>query len=51
MKNVLFVLYEDFHSNSAVHVHHFANHLIELGLDCVVSVPFLLAVVNYLLQT
>lgn len=40
MKNVLFVLYEDFHSNSAVHVHHFANHLIELGLDCVVSVPY-----------
>lgn len=40
MKNVLFVLYEDFHSNSAVHVHHFANNLIELGLDCVVSVPY-----------
>lgn len=40
MQNVLFVLYEDFHSNSAVHVHYFANNLIELGLDCVVSVPY-----------
>ncbi|MEB3340288.1 glycosyltransferase [Okeania sp.] len=39
MKNILFVLYEDFHSNSALHVHHFANNLVELGLDCAVAVP------------
>ncbi|NJR69803.1 MAG: methyltransferase domain-containing protein [Synechococcales cyanobacterium CRU_2_2] len=37
--NILFVLYHDFSSNSAVHVHHFANGLIELGMDCVVAVP------------
>lgn len=39
MLNVLFVLYHDFRSNSAVHVHHFANNLANLGCDCVVSVP------------
>lgn len=39
MQNILFVLYEDFHSNSALHVHHFANNLITLGCDCVVAVP------------
>ena len=39
MKNILFVLYEDFHSNSALHVHHFANNLVKFGFDCVVSVP------------
>lgn len=39
MKNILFVLYEDFYCNSALHVHHFANNLVKLGLDCVVSVP------------
>ncbi|MDY7002582.1 MAG: glycosyltransferase family 4 protein [Cyanobacteriota bacterium] len=39
MKNILFVLYEDFHSNSALHVHHFANNLVKLGFDCVVAVP------------
>lgn len=39
MKNILFVLYEDFYCNSALHVHHFANNLVSLGLDCVVSVP------------
>lgn len=39
MQNILFVLYHDFHSNSAVHVHHFANHLVTQGLDCVVAVP------------
>ncbi|MGK7920850.1 MAG: glycosyltransferase family 4 protein [Trichodesmium sp.] len=39
MKNILFVLYEDFHSNSALHVHHFANNLVKLGFNCVVSVP------------
>ncbi len=37
--NILFVLYHDFSSNSAVHVHHFANELIALGCDCVVAVP------------
>jgi glycosyltransferase involved in cell wall biosynthesis len=37
--NVLFVLYESLESNSAVHVHHFANHLTTLGWDCVVTVP------------
>ena len=39
MKNILFVLYEDFYCNSALHVHHFANNLVSLGLDCVVAVP------------
>ncbi|MCL2923261.1 MAG: glycosyltransferase [Trichodesmium sp. MAG_R04] len=39
MKNILFVLYEDFHSNSALHVHHFANNLVKFGFDCVVTVP------------
>ena len=37
--NLLFVLYHDFSSNSAVHVHQFANHLVKLGVDCVVAVP------------
>ncbi|OZH55558.1 hypothetical protein AFK68_03810 [Hydrocoleum sp. CS-953] len=39
MKNILFVLYEDFHSNSALHVHHFANNLVKFGFDCLVTVP------------
>lgn len=39
MLNILFVLYHDFSANSAVHVHQFANHLVESGLDCVVAVP------------
>jgi glycosyltransferase involved in cell wall biosynthesis len=39
MLNILFVLYHDFSSNSAVHVHQFANHLVKVGLDCVVAVP------------
>ncbi|MEG4280748.1 glycosyltransferase [Microcoleus sp. MON1_C1] len=39
MQNILFVLYNDFHSQSAIHVHHFANNLIAQGLDCVVCVP------------
>jgi glycosyltransferase involved in cell wall biosynthesis len=39
MLNILFVLYHNFSSNSAVHVHHFANNLVELGCDCVVAVP------------
>jgi len=40
MLNILLVLYHDFSSNSAVHVHHFSNNLINLGLDCVVAVPW-----------
>ena len=39
MKNILFVSHSDFPANSAVHIHHFANELIKLGLDCVVTVP------------
>lgn len=39
MLNILFVLYNDFRSNSAVHVHHFANNLTTLDCDCVVAVP------------
>ena len=39
MQNILFVLYNDFHSQSAIHIHHFANNLIAQGLDCVVCVP------------
>lgn len=39
MKNILIVSHSDFPANSAVHVHHFANELVKLGLDCVVSVP------------
>jgi glycosyltransferase involved in cell wall biosynthesis len=37
--NALFVLYGTLESNSAVHVHHFANHLVARGWDCVVAVP------------
>ncbi len=37
--NILFALYHDFSSNSAVHVHQFANHLVKFGFDCVVAVP------------
>jgi len=40
MKNILIVSHSDFPSNSSVHVHHFANELIKLGLDCVVAVPY-----------
>jgi glycosyltransferase involved in cell wall biosynthesis len=36
---VLFVLYENFLSNSAVHVHYLANHLVRLGVACYVAVP------------
>ncbi|MFM7546276.1 MAG: glycosyltransferase, partial [Synechococcales cyanobacterium] len=35
----LFVSPCDFPSNSAVHIHHFANELVTLGFDCVVAVP------------
>ena len=30
MSNILFVLYHDFSANSAVHVHNFANQLVDL---------------------
>ncbi|MEO7412440.1 MAG: glycosyltransferase family 4 protein, partial [Opitutaceae bacterium] len=36
---VLFVLYGDFTSNSAIHVAALANAMIALGHDCVVAVP------------
>lgn len=39
MSNILFVLYNDFCSNSAVHVHNFANYLTKLGQDCAVVTP------------
>ena len=39
MLNVLFVLYHDFKSNSAVHVYHWANELSALGVSCMVAVP------------
>lgn len=38
--NVLLVSHSDFPSNSAVHVHHYANELIKLGCDCIVAVPY-----------
>lgn len=37
--NILFVLYNDFHANSAIQVHHFANALVERGHDCAIAVP------------
>ena len=40
MKNILIVSHSHFPSNSSIHVHHFANELIKLGLDCVVAVPY-----------
>lgn len=40
MQNILFVLYHDFSSNSAIHVHNFANSLANQGLDCTVAVPY-----------
>lgn len=39
MQNVLFVLYHDFTSNSAYHVHSLANGLVELGHRCAAVVP------------
>ena len=39
MLNVLFVLYHDFTSNSAVHVFHWANELCARGVACIVAVP------------
>jgi glycosyltransferase involved in cell wall biosynthesis len=37
--NILFVNYGGFESNSAVHIFHLANQLVERGLDCAVAVP------------
>ena len=39
MPNVLFILYHDFTSNSAYHVHSFANCLNDSGCECAVAVP------------
>lgn len=39
MNNILIIANSDFPASSAVHIHHFANGLINLGLDCVVAVP------------
>ena len=39
LTNILFVLYYDFGTNSAIHVHNIANNLVINGLDCVVAVP------------
>jgi glycosyltransferase involved in cell wall biosynthesis len=39
MSNILFVLYHDFTSNSAIHVHNFASHLAALGHSVAVAVP------------
>ncbi|GAK56588.1 glycosyltransferase-like [Candidatus Vecturithrix granuli] len=39
MLNILFVLYNTFIANSAIHIHHFANALCERGYDCMVAVP------------
>lgn len=39
MKNILMVSHSNFPTNSAVHVHHFANELVKGGFDCVVAVP------------
>lgn len=33
------VSHADFPTNSAIHVHHFANELIKQGFDCIVAVP------------
>lgn len=46
-QRVLFVLYGDFTSNSAVHVVALANHLIELGHECIVAVPEQAETVSY----
>jgi glycosyltransferase involved in cell wall biosynthesis len=37
--NVLFVLYESLESNGALHVHHFANQLADLGAHCALAIP------------
>ncbi|AGF78996.1 glycosyltransferase [Desulfocapsa sulfexigens DSM 10523] len=37
--NILFVLYHDFSTSSAIHVHNFANLLAKNGCNCAVAVP------------
>ena len=39
MSNILFALYHDFTSNSAIHVHNFAAHLAAFGHSVAVAVP------------
>lgn len=39
MLNILFVLYNTFIANSAIHIHHFANALCERGHECMVAAP------------
>jgi len=38
--DILFVLYHDFRSNSALHVYHYANALVKAGCRVTVAVPF-----------
>lgn len=38
--NILFILYHDFKSNSALHVYHYANALVRKGCRVTVAVPF-----------
>ncbi len=37
--NILFILYNTFIANSAIHIHHLANALCERGHECMVAVP------------
>jgi glycosyltransferase involved in cell wall biosynthesis len=37
--NILFVNYGGFDSQSAIHIHHFANELVRRGVGCTVAVP------------
>jgi glycosyltransferase involved in cell wall biosynthesis/2-polyprenyl-3-methyl-5-hydroxy-6-metoxy-1,4-benzoquinol methylase len=39
MLKIIFVVYHNFKSNSAIHVHNFATALVELGNECIVAVP------------
>jgi glycosyltransferase involved in cell wall biosynthesis len=39
VSNILFVLYHDFTANSAVHVHNFANRLVDSGHSVAVAIP------------
>lgn len=39
MLKILFVLYNTFIANSAIHIHHLANALCERGHECLVAVP------------
>ena len=48
MRNLLFILYHDFTSNSAVQVHSLANELCAEGWDCVVAIDGDLASVDHL---